>query len=153
MFKLPKIEAQVLSFVLYCGVPTSILLAYSALYAPSEEEKHARITKGFPHIVNKTKESEKGIAEFLHKVKNKSLESGSNSKLDELLRGGKGDVKRHGTGNESITGITGGAIVVPKAAQVKADRKAAKKDAKKAKTSESEKEKSRTWFQFLGISK
>ena len=147
MFKFPRIEAQVLSFILYCGVPTSMLLVYSAMYAPTEDEKHARITKGFPHIVNKTKESEKDIADFLVKIKTNSLESNSSGKLDEVLRGGKNDVKRHGTGNENITGIAGGPIIAPKVAQIKAEK------AKKAAKEEKEAKKARTWLQFLGLAK
>jgi len=96
MSRLPKVGSRVVEFTSYAGVLTIGALGYSKVYGKSEEDKQKELEKKFPELVGQSRGNTQAMQQFFNSVKNNKNDADNQKKFDQLLRGGKGEVKRQG---------------------------------------------------------
>ena len=96
MSRFPKIGSRVAEYGAYTGILTLGAFGYAKYYGKSEDQKHEELQKKYPDLVLQSQGSKKAMQSFFDKMKNDSNDPTNQKKFDELLRAGKGKMKRQG---------------------------------------------------------
>lgn len=94
---MPKIGSRVLDFTLLLVVGTAATVGASKLFSKSEEEKEAEIRRKFPELVKQSEDNKKNMQAFFNAIKKDPNDREKNDLFNNLLKGGKGEVKNQST--------------------------------------------------------
>lgn len=92
-----KIGSRVVEFGALLAIGTAAALGLSKLMSPSEEDKERVLRERYPDLVKQSEGNKKNMQAFFNKIKADPNDADAKKTFDDLLRGGKGEVK-----NQSI---------------------------------------------------
>ena len=89
-----RIPSHVLVYSLLVAIPTAAALGYSASFGKSDEEKRRAILEKHGNAVHQSAERNKQLQEFFNQMKGMKDNDELDKKMHDVLKGGKGDMKR-----------------------------------------------------------
>jgi hypothetical protein len=88
-----KIGSRVVEFGALMVIGTAAALGLSKLMSPSEEDKERVLRERYPDLVKQSEGNKKNMQAFFNTLKSDPNDPEAQKRFDDLLRGGKGEVK------------------------------------------------------------
>ena len=89
-----RINAHVFYYGMMLGIGTGVAIGISKSFSKPDAEKFAELERKYPDLVEKSKKQRQDLQVFFDKMKDPAKRAELDIQFDEVLKGGKSDVKR-----------------------------------------------------------